>query len=238
MKRTRRTTGLNQTAFTIVELMIATAVLSTILLLVTAMMMSIGNLYYKGVNQARVQDDTRSITDDVSQHLQLSDNVPLSAVSADGQTHVYCIGNTRYIYVLNQQIGTAAGQSPHVLWRDDNPTPGSCAVSIGFLSNPTPGLNGTELISPNSRLTAFSISSGSPYSVSVGVAYGDDDQLCDNGSAGDCSFSGVSPHMSQIISGAISPTGLIVCKGTTGQQFCSTSNLTTTVVQRITSNGS
>jgi len=237
MKYTTRP-GLNQKAFTIVELMIATAVLSTILLLVTAMMMSIGNLYYKGVNQARVQDATRSITDDVSQHLQLSDNVPLAAVSLDGQTHVYCIGNTRYTYVLDKQIGTQAGQSPHVLWRDDNPVPGSCSATVGFLNSPPSGLNGSELISPNSRLTAFSISAGSPYSVSVGIAYGDNDQLCDNGSAGDCNFSGVSPHMNQIISGAISPAGLIICKGTTGQQFCSTSNLTTTVVQRITSNGS
>ncbi|HZL07887.1 MAG TPA: prepilin-type N-terminal cleavage/methylation domain-containing protein [Candidatus Dormibacteraeota bacterium] len=235
MKHIRRT-GLNQRAFTIIELMIATAVLSTILLLVTVMMMSIGNLYYKGVNQARIQDDARSIVDDVSQHLQLSDNLPLSATSLNGQIHVYCIGTVRYTYVLNRQIGTGATQSPDVLWRDDNPVPGSCATTNGFLNSPPPNLNGTELISPNSRLTGFSISASSPYIMSVGVAYGADDLLCDSGSAGDCVFQGLSLHMSQIISG-LAPSGTILCKGNIGDQFCSTAGLTTTVVQRITGNG-
>jgi prepilin-type N-terminal cleavage/methylation domain-containing protein len=235
MKYNRRT-SLNQNAFTIIELMIATAVLSMILLLVTVMMMSIGSLYYKGVNQARIQDDARSIVDEVSQHLQLSDNVPLSAVSLDGQTHVYCIGTVRYTYALNKQVGTGPSQSPNVLWRDDNPVPGSCSAAVGFLNSPPPNLNGTELIAPNSRLTNFSISAASPYIVSVGVAYGDDDLLCDSGSAGDCTFQGLSLHMSQII-GGLAPSGPILCKGNIGDQFCSTAGLTTTVVQRITSNG-
>lgn len=212
MKHPKRT-ALNQKAFTIIELMIATVVLSTILVMVTTMMIGIGNLFYKGVNQARVQDDVRSITDDVSQHLQLSDNAPLSATSLDSLTHVYCIGTIRYTYILGTQIGTGPGQSPHVLWRDDNPIAGSCSATSGFLNSPPSGLNGTELIAPNSRLTDFTISASSPYTVSVGVAYGDDDLL---------NLAGLNT----------------TCKGNIGDQFCSTSSLTTTVVQRITSNGS
>ena len=204
----KRPSQLNQKAFTIVELMIATTILSTILILVTVMMVGIGNLFYKGVNQARVQDDVRTISDDVSQHLQLSDSPPLASVSGDG-TGVYCIGDTRYTYVLNQQIGSA---NPHVLWRDSNPTPGSCAATDGFLNNTTPSPDGTELIAPNSRLTYFNISLSSPYTISIGVAYGDDDLL---------NLAGLNT----------------TCKGSIGDEFCSTATLTTTVVQRI-ANGS
>jgi prepilin-type N-terminal cleavage/methylation domain-containing protein len=206
-----RPTALNQKAFTIIELMIATAVLSTILIMVTFMMISIGNLYYKGVNQARVQDDVRTISDDVSQHLQLSDSLPLFAVAGDG-TSAYCIGNTRYTYMLNKQVGSGPGQIAHVLWRDSNPAPNSCSASVGFLNSATPSADGVELIAPNSRLTFFSVSLSSPYTISIGVAYGDNNLL---------NLSGLNT----------------TCKGSIGDQFCSTGTLTTTVVQRITGSG-
>jgi prepilin-type N-terminal cleavage/methylation domain-containing protein len=208
MKRNHRI-RLNQKAFTIVELLIATAILSTILVMVTTMMVSIGNLYYKGVNQARVQDDVRNITDEVAQHLQLSDAGPLPpAVSPNGKIKAYCIGDTRYTFTLNTQIGNLAAQSPHVLWRDNNPTPDSCATTNTFLASPPPATNGTELIVPNSSLTFFSISNTSPYTVSVGVAFGDLTLL---------NLNGLNTH----------------CKGNLGDQFCATSTLTTTVAQRI-----
>jgi prepilin-type N-terminal cleavage/methylation domain-containing protein len=232
----RRLTG--QKGFTIIELMIATTVLSVILLLVTTMMISIGNLFYKGINQARVQDDTRNITDEIAQYLQLSGTAPLPGIdSGNPDISVYCVGDTRYSYAQRVQIGhQKAGAGPiyrHVIWRD---TPsGGCDPTHGanlqspFLSG------GTELIAPNSRLTDFSISATSPYVISVGIAYGDDDLLCDNGwnAPPDCATSGVSGHMQQIWSGLINPTGQISCKGSTGDQFCATATLTTTVANRL-----
>jgi len=205
MKR-KHQTRLNQKAFTIIELMIATAVFSTILVMVTIMMISIGNLYYKGVNEARVQDDVRSITDEVAQHLELSDAGPLPpAVSPNGLNHAYCIGDTRYTFTLNRQIVT---QTPHVLWRDTNPTPDSCSTTNTFLTSPPPATNGSELIAPNSRLTFFSISNTSPYTISVGIAFGDTTLL---------NLSGINT----------------TCKGNIGDQFCATATLTTTVTQRV-----
>ncbi len=65
-----------QKGFTIIELMIATAVLSTILVMVTVVMVNIGSLYYKGINQARVQDDVRSIADEIIKNIQLNDQPP------------------------------------------------------------------------------------------------------------------------------------------------------------------
>jgi prepilin-type N-terminal cleavage/methylation domain-containing protein len=216
---------LSQTGFTIIELMIATAVLSTILLLATVIMISIGNLYYKGINQARVQDDVHSIADEVSQRLQLSSTVtPIRVTSPDGKTVAYCIGDKRYVFIIGEQIGTGMDtdgtthQSQHVLWRD-KPTGCPAITTNNWLDTPTPSPSGTELIAPNSRLTSFCISGSvagscipdtSPYTVSIGVAYGAIDLLNNPGN--------------------ISAT----CKGNTGDQFCATASLTTAVAQRLT----
>lgn len=219
---------LSEKGFTIIELMIATAVLSTILLLATVIMISIGNLYYKGVNQARVQDDVHGIVDEIAQRLQLSGtSAPILVQSTpSGKISAYCIGDTRYVFVTGQKIGSGLDRdgttplSPHVLWRDQAPA-GCAAPSDNFLSTVTVASDpsGTELIAPNSRLTRFCITgagsptctpSPSPYSISVGVAYGDIDLLNNPAS--------------------INAT----CKGNIGDQFCATSSLTTAVAQRLT----
>jgi len=237
----KRHTNTDQTGFTIIELLIATAVLSTILLLVTTMMVSIGNLYYKGINQSRVQDDVRNIVDQVSQYAQLGNSDPIGVSS--GTTQAYCINNVRFTYILDRQLGTGTGksgvpQSKHVLWRDANPSPGTCSnLGLPDLTAATPSPGGTELMVPNARLTQFSITNVSPYSVAVGIAFGDDDLLCDSGfiAPSDCTITGVSAHMTTLINnaGAIAPSGTIVCKGTTGEQFCATASLSTTVARRL-----
>lgn len=225
----------SETGFTIIELMIATAVLSIILVMLTVIMISIGNLYYKGLNQSRIQDSTRTIADDIGQHLKLGDSlIPAPSVGSEG---AYCVGSTRYTYVMYKQISDnpAPSQTRHVLWRDTNPTPGSCPTALLNMAANPPSSGGTELITPNSRLTDFSISSASPYTIVVGEAYGDDDLICDVGYPGDCTNTLLTAHMAQIIAGTIAPsgTGAIHCKGNIGDQFCATSNLTTTVVQRL-----
>lgn len=217
--------------FTIIELMIATAVVSTMLVVVTVLMVSIGNLYYKGVNQSRVQQSVRDVTNDLSQQLELNDSFSVPPTSTPpNPIQAYCIGLLRYTYITGVQIGHPADSDMggptyyHVLWRDDNPTPGSCApadLTDQNLASDGTSTDGTELVSPNSTLTAFCIGklsgstctsdTSSPYTISVGVAYGDHDLLNLNG---------------------INST----CKGGTGDQFCSTASLTTVAVQRLTDN--
>lgn len=200
-----------QRGFTIIELMIATTVVSVILLLVSIMMVNIGNLYYKGISQARVQDNARSITDELAQHLELSDGGKYSL--PNGSIQAYCIDNVRYTFIIGVQIGSGASQSPHVLWRDTNPTPGSCPTPTStFLNSPPPGNNGVELIGPRSRLAAFSITRpvlNGPYVIVVDVAYGENDLL-------------------------VTPAGgTLRCKGAASDSFCAVANLTTDVVQRL-----
>ncbi len=221
-----RQQSLDQKGFTIIELMIASGVLATILLIVTVVMIGIGNLYYKGISQARVQDDTRTIIDEVTNNLRLSGGSLATDTWAANNEEGYCIGNVRYTYVLNVQIGKpppAGGPVyKHVLWKDVNPTPGSCDIGSIDLTQDTPSGGGTEMIAPYSRLTVFcigasvsasncpygSISNSSPFPLTVGVAYGEDDLLTLNG------------YDTQ-------------CKGHTGDRFCSTARLKTTAVQRL-----
>lgn len=242
---------LTDKGFTIIELMIATAVLSTILVMVTVLMVNIGSLYYKGINQSRVQDDARSISSDIIANIQLStDKPPIGPVSVPGVTgeSAYCIGAVRYFYILGVQIGNppAGGGNTvyQVLWRDNNPIPGSCPTQINprdhssaqvSLTNPNlesdDAVNqGKELITSNSRLTQFSMVTSSvslPTTINVGVAYGDNDLLC-NPSAVHNSCNTPSPM------GSVSNyTGKVLCKGVKGNQFCSTAYVTASAEKRV-----
>lgn len=227
MRKTR-----DQKGFTIIELMIATSILSTILVIVTVVMIGIGNLYYKGIAQSRVQDDTRGVTDELSQQLQLNGQALSTATWPAKKELAYCVGNLRYTYVMNTQLGHVSPGGgavvyKHVLWRDTNPTPGSCSIDPGDIGNVTsvdltqntPSSGGTELISGNTRLTSFCVgkftapstcnqATVSPYPVTVSTAYGDDDLLNLNGYN-------------------------TTCRGGVGDQFCSTARLQTTAVQRL-----
>lgn len=201
-----------QTGFTIVELLIATAVLSVLMLIATVTITSIGNLFFKGFNQSRIQNDTRNITNEVAQQLQLSDGYATASDNSVPTRPItsYCIGTTRYSALVGIQIGSSANQSQHVLWRDTVPA-GSCtALSAAAMNSVSPSSGGTELIAPSSRLTAFSISGSAPFTISVGVAYGDDDLL----------------HLSGLNT---------TCNGGSGSQFCATSSLTTAVSPRVSS---
>jgi prepilin-type N-terminal cleavage/methylation domain-containing protein len=214
MKSSRR-------GFTIVELMIATSVLSVILLMATVMITSIGNLYYKGINQSRLQDTARNVSNDVSQRLELqagSTTPPTNTKSYTyGSTSVVvnsiCIGTTRYSYVTGWQIGSngPAGspkQIPHVLWRDTDTT-GAC-TPLDLTKNTPTGTSpdGTELMVPGGSINVFTVNTASvPYNITIDFAFGDRTLLTGSG---------------------LNTT----CAGSTGDRFCATSAVSTTATPR------
>lgn len=235
-QRSRSRVGKSQQGFTIVELMIATSVLAVLLVLVALVMTGVGRLYIKGVNQARIQNATRSIVDQIGAEIQLSDATGVkrpdpqpapSTPSNPGQDVIYppnftisafCLKNTRYTYILNKQIGSESNQIPHVLWRDKAPT--DVCTPVNLASTTLSG--GTELMPPNSRLTAFSITQNSPYRIAIGIAYGDDDLL------------NIQPGTYTNGPYPIDLSGLkTTCKDTKGNQFCATANLQTTITKRL-----
>jgi prepilin-type N-terminal cleavage/methylation domain-containing protein len=208
----------NQRGFTIVELMIATSVLAIMLLLVSIILSSIGNLYYKDTNQTRIQDEARTIADQISQDLELNGG------AVQSNNGVYCIdGSIRYSYVIGKELGTS---TPHVLWRDINPNPATC--NSANLSLALPSATGVEMLGPSSRLSQFDVTLNSPYTITINIAFGDDDLLCSPSASGNtCASSGTMPAADFL-------RGDLLCKGKAGDSYCSTANLTTTVVQRLT----
>ena len=63
---------LRNKGFTIVELLIATAVFSFILLVVTTGIIRLGNMYYKGVISSRTQESIRNIVSETSSAIQFA----------------------------------------------------------------------------------------------------------------------------------------------------------------------
>jgi prepilin-type N-terminal cleavage/methylation domain-containing protein len=135
----------DQHGFTIIELMVALTVLSTLLLLSTFILIQLGNIFSKGVNTAAVENATRTVAGELTSTLQFSGIAPdtcnpapqntcyiggpLNVLGDDGSTltiYAYCINNVRYSYVMDREQGKDTDPNneghelvtPHVLWRD------------------------------------------------------------------------------------------------------------------------
>ncbi len=214
----------NNSGFTIIELLIATAVFSTVLLIASTVIIQIGRLYYKGLISAQTQETVRNIAENVSQDLKFSNGNSFrqdytdSSVTGDSATqaptaptnHAYsvCAGNNRYTYWLGQPVA----DGNHGILVDDAPE-GACP----------PNGSGKELLGQNMRLTEFRVvkSTADPnlYNISIKVAYGDSDLLTTyNQQTGD-------------LEGSLPDT---LCRsGIAGSNFCATSTLDTTVKRRL-----
>lgn len=207
--------------FTIIELMIALSILATILVMSTVILIQIGALYSKGVNSANLQNTTRNIVTDVSSSLQFTANgittPATNPTNINGMNvYAYCIGTTRYSYVLDRELGTDQGTTPatttqYVLWRDTLQNPSdTCAPLALNTATPTDGVSagGYEMMGNHMRVTNFSITetANDVYSVSVSTAFGDSDLL---------------------------NAAQTNCTGGAGEQFCATSQITTVVTQRV-----
>jgi prepilin-type N-terminal cleavage/methylation domain-containing protein len=239
--KSKKTLDSDQQGFTIIELMIATAVLSTLILVATIIIINIGNLYDKGVNLAHTQDAVRDITDEMAQDIKFSGYSVVSdpnttATPIDGPSsitprsavlHAYCVGSVRYSYVIGYELGSNTQIDgvtnpyptvPAVLWRDTNPNGPNGACSAVDLFSPaalTADGSGVELAPSGTRLTDFAVTGGetTPYNISVMLVYGDYDLL------------------SNYTPGNQSTT--VECSGNNGDQFCATASLTTNVARRL-----
>lgn len=213
----------NNQGFTIVELLIATAVFAIVLLIVTVAVLYVTNTYVKGDVDAQTQDTTRSVLQTIAQAIQFNKSSSVSLTSNNGGSGngYFCIGNNVYVYQLNKEIGsnTAAGQVPHALLvlGGNNPTcpsGGSLpAKFVGYLHAANGGGSGNhELLAHDLRLGQLSITqpiSGKPtFKISLTVGYGNE-------------F-------------AATPIKAYSCpQESFGGQFCDVSTLTTTVSSRI-----
>ncbi len=233
----------SEKGFTIVELMIALSVLSVILITTTLVLIQIGSLYTKGVNAADLQNVNRNVVADLTGQLQFSGTAPVGCTpiannvtcyaqtvasvhnNVDGTTETtysYCIGKTRYSYVLNRELGTNTATTPtqntqHVLWRDTLTDTSSCPVADvvngTHLDDAPSSGDGYEMMGSHMRLTRFNIQpvagSNGVYDIQAWMAYGDSDLV------------------------QTAADGASTCVTGTGTQFCSISSISTQVTGRV-----
>ncbi len=216
----------NQKGFTIIELMIATAVFSTILLLCTFGILQISRMYIKGVTSARAQETARDIIDEIGGAIQFNgaDVVNSDATSGLGK---FCVGERLYSYFIGKQLTDSAtptgDQIPHVLLVDENACGSRAATPPRDLTDPNLPLASTsrELVSPRMRLARLQIITltNNLYQITVRVLSGDADLMTDSLAAdGSAGTDGVADS----------------CKNERqGPQFCAVSELTTVVQKRI-----
>jgi prepilin-type N-terminal cleavage/methylation domain-containing protein len=206
-----------QAGFTIIELLIATAIFAVIIMTISAAVIRFSKQYYHGVIVNATQDTARTVMDDLTRSIQFNsgDVVPVS--------NGYCIGSTkRYSLKLNQQItdsGTATHQGRHALIADSN---ASCAstggINIGQNTLLPTGSNARELLGNRMRLARFDITetatSSKTYVVRLKIAYGDDDFLTCTDTSQACQDK-------------------IACKSSAGAEYCAVAQLTTVIKKRI-----
>lgn len=212
-----------QAGFTIIELLIATLIFSLVLLLITVGIMTFTKVYFKGLNQSKVQNAARVIIETVGQAIQFSGGdvtVPIDARNANG-SQGFCVADKRFSFLPGYQLVDAPpdaqlDQTRHALVMDE---PGNCGglPAQDVRGNP----DGTELLSHGMRVSKLEVEqlSDSLYRVTVRIVYGDNDLL-------------YSPSNENDPNGARAPDA--ACRfGFSGAQFCATSELSTIVNKRV-----
>ncbi|HUD07759.1 MAG TPA: prepilin-type N-terminal cleavage/methylation domain-containing protein [Candidatus Saccharimonadales bacterium] len=208
-----------QQGFTIIELMIATAVFSLVLLIAIVAIITVNNSFVKGNIQSQTQDTARSVLSTISQDIQFNSASSIILGTPDGQYGYYCLGNDVYIYQTGQEINTLS--SPpiyHALLELTNSCPSNLTADpvgieyVSYLKEATGGGNSThELLSQDLSLEQLNIIqvNGNSYEVTLTIGYGDSVITASNPSDDSCP-----------------PESL-------GGNLCAISTLTTTVTPRI-----
>jgi prepilin-type N-terminal cleavage/methylation domain-containing protein len=209
----------NQAGFTIFELMIATSIFAVVLVVLAAGVVSFSKSYYKGINTSKTQQVARSIVSDIGQNIQFGRIVTVKPAGPGGSQGL-CVDNTLYSWRVGFQLAGDSDSAQHHTRFGLVKTIGTDCSAIApqnVTSLSSLGQNEHELLGDHMRLGDLTVTAGTnhTYTISVKVIYGDDDVLA--------------PPVS-----GTTDWSKISCVDGDGSQFCATSQLTTTVEQRIT----
>ena len=207
----------SKSGFTIVELMIATAAFSILLMAVLSAFVYLGRLYYKGVSEANTQEVARTVLERASQAVQFSGAPVRQIPSGFGWDGALCVGNRKYSYRLGTQLVNdtpGSGQSNQVLVESEDD-----ACQSSTLMDPRPGASSVELLDELMRLNQFSITpSGGLVDIDISIVFG-----------GDASIAGDDDELF-IKNGSIIES----CRtGARGTEFCAVANIGTTVYRKV-----
>lgn len=199
MKNSRSNKG-----FTILELMIATTAFTVLLAIVVTAFLQVGRMYVKGVNLSLVQEDTRNITDSISNDIRFSGQTPTLGHISNGY---FCVGNHRYKFKPTNPDHLGYPGAVYGLIREN--VGATCLQPGSAGDSPT---NPVEMLNNGMQLNKLSLSCTSTtclISINV-VFYGSDPSV-------------LTPN-------ATDPNAR--CVGSlAGSQFCANTSYTTTVLQ-------
>lgn len=203
----------NSKGFTVIELLVATAVFGVVLLVIATAVLQLSRLYYKGLNETRVQSTARAIVDQIAQSIQFNGGTVTTTVAAPtaGASYAFCVGNNQYSYTTGFQMADAptSSQTYHaiVVRNLAGCTSSSPAQNVRAVS-----VSGRELLSTGMRLSRMEVTNigGDSYRVSVRVLFGDS-VLMNNPTAANASCREIR----------------------SGGQFCSEADITSTVTKRV-----
>ena len=222
----------SQRGFTIIELLIATAIFSVIVLIATTVLIRIGQQYYKGVTMSKTQEAGRAVMEDITRVVQFSssDTVTETALYPSSNPNfpksVLCVGDSRYFYSVGTQFKSPYGKTQQELGSE-----GLVAqrIKTGYSCQTCPQSATAcvdapeQLLGENMRLQRFEvtkIANSEAWNISVGIAYGDGDLLSGYNS-GSGTFSDVQNAR------------CIQVEGRSINSFCATTRLDTIVKRRV-----
>ncbi len=202
MKTSNKTQLGHSKGFTIVELMIATMVFSTILVAISIGVMYFTRSYYKGVYESSTQNAARNVAESITKAIQFNgseNNVVLPTIDTATGKNYLCAGGYIFVYQQGQKY-TGSGTTGFYT----QPLTGNC------MSVP-PASNQQQLLGKNMRIASITMngSAAASYTVTVTVAYGDDDVL------------------------SATEGSNIACITGSGSEYCAVSTVTATAVPRI-----
>lgn len=214
--------------FTIVELMIASAVFSVIILAITAALTTMSRAYQRSIYTSNTQAAASSMADVIAQSVRSSTGEinPPTGDAVNG-TGAYCIGSQQILYTLGRRVGDTVSTTSSryaVVARPNN----GCGITDIHTNSPV--LTGhKELLGRGMRLSNLTIvkpTGSTYYQINLRVVYGDDDLLCRESMPSTCL---AGPN-------ALSPAELksndLGCKQGIGSEYCSVSVHSSKVYQR------
>lgn len=166
--------------FTIIEVMIATAVFSVVLLITITGFIQIAQVFYKGVIKTQTQQDLRQIVDLVSSNIR-SAPVVYDPININGNKYYQCIGSNRYTYIKNTRVNLADHDTNTKFGLMVDQLPGNSPCGSPY-NAATAFNNPTELLDTNERLNHFIVSRQANlnnwvYQVDIAIAAGRDQYL-------------------------------------------------------------
>jgi len=180
--------SLNAKGFTIVELLIAISIFSSLLIIIVYAFLYGLNTFTKSQIVSNTQETARSIEQNLTQSLSLtaSGGYTTIATTTTGNitTYGFCLGQYRYSYVPDKKLTTS---NFYGLWQDTyygcSPSTKSLDLSADPKTQSTKNLK--QLLGNNMRLSNFAITPvvtiGSGYQIQFEVDYGDQLQANDSG---------------------------------------------------------